>query len=107
MRACARARSFRNASRHEMRALILVLDSVGIGAAPDAAAYGDEGSNTLGHIADACAAGKADVGREGPLQLSNLVRLGLGEACRLATGIVPAGLESSTPPQGCYASARE
>jgi phosphopentomutase len=90
-----------------MRALILVLDSVGIGAAPDAAAYGDEGSNTLGHIADACAAGKADVGREGPLQLSNLVRLGLGEACRLATGIVPAGLESSTPPQGCYASARE
>ncbi|MEY2551353.1 MAG: phosphopentomutase [Verrucomicrobiota bacterium] len=33
-----------------MRALVLVLDSVGIGAAPDAASYGDEGANTLGHI---------------------------------------------------------
>ena len=33
-----------------MRALVLVLDSVGIGYAPDAANYGDEGANTLGHI---------------------------------------------------------
>ena len=33
-----------------MRALLLVLDSVGCGAAPDAAQYGDEGSHTLGHI---------------------------------------------------------
>lgn len=33
-----------------MRALLLVLDSVGIGGAPDAASYGDEGANTLGHI---------------------------------------------------------
>ena len=33
------------------RAIVIVLDSVGIGALPDAAAYGDEGSNTLGHIA--------------------------------------------------------
>jgi phosphopentomutase len=33
-----------------MRALLLVLDSVGCGNAPDAAAYGDEGANTLGHI---------------------------------------------------------
>ena len=90
-----------------MRALILVLDSVGIGAAPDAAAYGDEGSNTLGHIAEACAAGKADNGREGPLRLPNLVRLGLGEACRLAGGTIPFGLESNTAPEGCYASARE
>ncbi len=32
------------------RALLLVLDSVGCGHAPDAAAYGDEGANTLGHI---------------------------------------------------------
>jgi phosphopentomutase len=30
--------------------LLLVLDSVGIGRAPDAADYGDEGANTLGHI---------------------------------------------------------
>src|SRR5437763_12865755 len=33
-----------------MRALVLVLDSVGIGGAPDAASYGDEGADTLGHI---------------------------------------------------------
>lgn len=33
-----------------MRALLIVLDSVGIGNAPDAASYGDEGANTLGHI---------------------------------------------------------
>jgi phosphopentomutase len=33
-----------------MRALLLVLDSVGVGRAPDAAAYGDEGADTLGHI---------------------------------------------------------
>lgn len=32
------------------RALLIVLDSVGCGAAPDAASYGDEGANTLGHI---------------------------------------------------------
>ncbi len=36
-----------------MRALLLVLDSVGCGQAPDAAAYGDEGANTLGHIFEA------------------------------------------------------
>ena len=33
-----------------MRALLIVLDSVGCGDAPDAAAYGDEGANTLGHV---------------------------------------------------------
>ncbi len=90
-----------------MRALILVMDSVGIGAAPDAAAYGDEGSDTVGHIAEACAAGKANNGRDGPLRLPNLVRLGLGEACRLATGRVPPGLEHFGAPEARYASARE
>ena len=33
-----------------MRALLIVLDSAGCGEAPDAAAYGDEGANTLGHV---------------------------------------------------------
>jgi len=33
------------------RAIIIVLDSVGMGELPDAAKYGDEGSNTLGNIA--------------------------------------------------------
>jgi phosphopentomutase len=75
------------------RAFVFVLDSVGIGAAPDAAAYGDEGADTLGHIAEACARGDADNElRKGPLHLPNLSRLGLGEACRLSSGRVPPGL---------------
>jgi phosphopentomutase len=37
-----------------VRALLIVLDSVGIGHAPDAAKYGDEGANTLGHIFSRC-----------------------------------------------------
>ena len=77
-----------------MRALILVMDSVGIGAAPDAANYGDEGADTVGHIADACMAGRANrPQREGPLRLPTLVALGLGEACRISTGRVPPGLD--------------
>jgi phosphopentomutase len=90
-----------------MRALILVMDSVGIGAAPDAAAYGDEGANTVGHIAAACAAGRANNGREGPLTLPHLVQLGLGEACRLAAGYVPPNLQVTTAVEGRFASARE
>jgi phosphopentomutase len=52
-----------------MRALVLVLDSVGIGGAPDAASYGDAGANTLGHILE----------RKPELQLPNLESLGLRE----------------------------
>jgi len=52
-----------------MRALVLVLDSIGIGGAPDAASYGDEGANTLGHILE----------RKPDLQLPHLESLGLGE----------------------------
>jgi phosphopentomutase len=91
------------------RALILVLDSVGIGAAPDAACYGDEGADTVGHIAEACARGEADreSQRAGPLRLPNLVELGLGEACRLATGRVPPGLQSAAAPIGRYGCAAE
>src|SRR3954463_5918763 len=84
----------------DMRAMIVVMDSVGIGAAPDAAAYGDEGADTIGHIADACAAGDADNdAREGALHLPNLVELGLGAASYLATGREPAGLKH----RGCSA----
>ena len=50
------------------RVILIVLDSVGIGELPDAAAYGDEGSDTLGNIARAKGmsqlARKAGVGRE-------------------------------------------
>jgi len=48
------------------RVIVIVLDSVGVGALPDAAAYGDEGSNTLGNIA-----------RHTPLRLPTLRMLGL------------------------------
>ncbi|MCU0803264.1 MAG: phosphopentomutase, partial [Rhodobacteraceae bacterium] len=68
------------------RAFLIVMDSVGCGGAPDAAAFGDEGSNTLGHIAAACAAGQADAGRKGPLHMPNLASLGLGQAITLASG---------------------
>jgi len=91
-----------------MRAFLLVLDSVGIGAAPDANEFGDEGSDTVGHIAEACASGNADNSqRQGPLRLSNLVRLGLGEACRLATGRIPSRLEDHATLIGRYGCARE
>jgi len=91
------------------RAFLLVLDSVGIGSAPDAAAYGDEGANTVGHIAEVCAAGHADqTGTHiGALKLPNLARLGLGEACRLATGRTPPNLELSGSPDGFFACAAE
>ena len=48
------------------RAFLIVMDSVGCGGAPDAADFGDAGANTLGHIAAACAAGRAEDGRSGP-----------------------------------------
>jgi phosphopentomutase len=90
------------------RAAIIVLDSVGCGNAPDAAAFGDAGSNTLGHIAEACAAGKADRAglRSGPLRMPHLARLGLGHACKTATGMMPPGLETDAP-SGLFGSAVE
>ena len=42
------------------RVLLIILDSVGIGGAEDAAAYGDAGADTVGHIAEACATGAGD-----------------------------------------------
>jgi phosphopentomutase len=75
------------------RALIVVLDSVGCGGAPDAGAYGDEGADTLGHIAASCAEGKGDRAglRSGPLRLPALDRLGLGLAIEASTGRRPPG----------------
>jgi phosphopentomutase len=90
------------------RALLIVLDSVGIGGAPDAARYGDAGSNTLGHIALACAAGLGDRAglRTGPLRLPHLVALGLGEAIALASGLIAPGLERGGA-KGRYGAAIE
>lgn len=83
------------------RAIILVMDSFGIGAAPDAEAFGDSGADTLGHIA----ARRAQAGN--PLSLPVLAGLGLGEAARLATGTVPPGLEAAGPINGAYGAAAE
>ncbi len=61
------------------RAVVVVLDACGVGALPDAADYGDEGANTLGHLATAA----------GGLQLPILQRLGLGSIVQLQ-GVAPA-----------------
>jgi phosphopentomutase len=59
--------------RGRMRAAVIVLDACGIGALPDAAAYGDAGADTLGHLADAV----------GGLDLPVLTGLGLGSIAPL------------------------
>lgn len=87
------------------RVLLCVLDSVGCGGAPDAARYGDEGANTLLHIAEACAAGRAEVDRSGPLNVPHLDALGLGAAITLASGGVAPGLTAI--PTGRYGAAQE
>ncbi|HKW97654.1 MAG TPA: phosphopentomutase [Bryobacteraceae bacterium] len=67
------------------RIIWIVLDSVGIGAMPDAADYGDAGSDTLGNIA-----------RAHRLKLPNLCRLGLANIKPLD------GLEAARSPQAAY-----
>lgn len=67
------------------RVFLVVLDSLGIGALPDAAQYGDAGSDTLGHLAQAR-----------PLHLPNLVRLGIANIRPLE------GLKPEPSPLGCY-----
>jgi phosphopentomutase len=79
------------------RAVLIVLDSVGCGAAEDAALYGDGGADTLGHIAEACARGEADVGRRGPLCLPHLDQIGLGAAIAASTGRLPPGFGNGEP----------
>ncbi|MEZ0169575.1 phosphopentomutase [Microvirga sp. TS319] len=76
------------------RALLIVLDSVGIGGAEDAKTYGDIGADTVGHIAEACAQGRGDQPglRQGPLDLPHMSALGLGLACEASTGRMPPNL---------------
>ena len=75
------------------RAFLLILDSFGIGGAPDAASFGDEGSNTLGHICDHM-----------KLNVPHMASLGLGRAAALSTGRDPLGAH---PLIGQYGVARE
>jgi phosphopentomutase len=92
-----------------MRAFILVMDSFGIGGAPDAQAFGDAGANTLGHLAQACVAGDADDGgkRQGVLALPNLSRLGLLEASLGASGQYPPGMQAVSAFAAAYGHACE
>jgi phosphopentomutase len=89
------------------RTFILMLDSFGVGAASDAEKFGDIGSDTFGHIAQACADGKADIGRQGPLKLPNLARFGLGHAGFESTGKFAAGFADNVELIGAYGHADE
>jgi phosphopentomutase len=83
------------------RAIILVLDSFGIGATADAESFGDAGSDTFGHIArERAAAGR-------PLALPNLARLGLYEAGRESTGQYAAGAITNADFIGAWGHAAE
>jgi phosphopentomutase len=75
------------------RAIVLVLDSVGIGELPDADAYGDQGSDTLGHIASAV-----------PLNVPTLRALGLGRVARLGEppDLKGSGLSGEELPQAAF-----
>ncbi|MFT5799821.1 MAG: phosphopentomutase [Candidatus Azotimanducaceae bacterium] len=90
------------------RAFLVVMDSMGIGGAPDADQYfngdvPDTGANTLGHIAQACAGNLAEEGRAGPLSLPNLAALGLFHAEALANGRV----SERAAPSGAWGAAQE
>ena len=73
------------------RAIVLVLDSVGVGALPDAAAYGDEASNTLGNTARVA----------GGLSMPNLGAMGLGNITPVQ-GVAPV-----VAPSGCWGRCAE
>jgi phosphopentomutase len=83
------------------RAFILLLDSFGLGALPDADKYGDAGTNTFGHIAEWAA-------KEGkPMSLPNLERLGLAAAAHKASGEWAAGFTQREGFTGAWGVARE
>ena len=78
-------------TRPSGRAIWIVLDGVGLGALPDAAAYGDSDAATLPHVAAAC----------GGLALPNLQRLGLGHLAAIA------GVPPHPSPCGAFGRMRE
>lgn len=73
------------------RVIVLVMDSVGCGELPDAAQYGDEGSDTLGHIADAV-----------PLRVPTLRSLGLDRVARINEGASAAVPRFAGTPIGAF-----
>ncbi len=89
------------------RVFILMMDSFGIGASDDAVKFGDVGANTFGSIAKACAEGRADHDRSGPLKLPNLTKLGLVLAGEESAGELPMGMDNKVVPIGAYGYAQE
>ena len=84
------------------RAIILVMDSFGIGATADAERFGDTGADTLGSIARSRAKSA-----EGPLRLPNLAKLGLFEASRGSAGAYPEGVDTGAEVIGAWGYAEE
>ena len=72
------------------RVFLFVLDSVGIGGAPDAEKFGDSGASTFGHIAEKV-----------PLHVPNMASLGLGHATELTSGKNPLGPTDIIGQWGC------
>ncbi len=68
------------------RVIVLVIDGLGVGAMPDAAEYGDAGSHTLSHLADAV----------GGLTLPTMEALGLGHITEIK------GVRTMGQPEGCF-----
>lgn len=90
------------------RTVILLMDSFGIGAASDAAAYGDAGADTLGHICSLLAAERKDEnGRPRPLHLPHLAALGLQKAAELSRGAALAAGLGAEHTAGAYTYAEE
>ena len=77
------------------RAFLFILDSVGIGGAPDAAQFGDEGACTVGHISDRMA-----------LHVPHLTALGMAQALKAASGSVH-GLDEKAKTYGSWGYATE
>ncbi len=86
----------------QTRAIILVLDSFGVGATADADKFGDVGADTFGHIAAARAESDA-----GPLKLPNLASLGLFHAGKESTGAFHPGHDPDIEVIGAYGHAAE
>ena len=86
------------ASQKYRRILTIVIDSIGVGDAPDADKYNSDGADTLGHMAQWW------VDNQGrPLALPNMERLGLG---RVRPGKPFAGVSADTEPAGGFGRMR-
>ncbi len=72
------------------RAIILMMDSFGVGASHDASKFGDIGGDTFGNIWRGCINGKGDFDgiRNGALKIPNLLKLGLGNISHDSTGAI-------------------